>query len=394
MIEQANNQTMHILKPDTQAVLLLCGRFGRLGELSAKPLTQAEYDKLATWLHSQGMRPADLLGADGVSKLEEAGAELNLESTRLARLLERGGTLALAVEGWANKGIWVISRSDEHYPPRLKGRLGPPIVYGVGRPELLALGGLAIVGSREADAEALHFTRRVAGACAEQNIQVVSGGARGVDTEAMMAALEGSGSSIAVLSDSLTRMAVSGKYRDALLKGSLTFISPYDPDAGFDVGNAMGRNKHVYGLADWALIVSTSFGKGGTWAGATEALKSGRKPILVRPGKETPEGNIRLLALGAIPFPSEPWTDLANRLMDAWAEAQSHNSPDEYAVVLPSILMHLAEPRDVKYLADTLGVRPTQMVDWLDRAVADHRVVKKGRPPRFMIAQPQFDLGV
>lgn len=39
---------------------------------------------------------------------------------RVAPLLQRGATLALAVEKWQRSGMWVISRSDSQYPERLK----------------------------------------------------------------------------------------------------------------------------------------------------------------------------------------------------------------------------------------------------------------------------------
>jgi predicted Rossmann fold nucleotide-binding protein DprA/Smf involved in DNA uptake len=426
----------HILNPDTQAVLLLCGRLGQLKNAGIKPLTEGEYNALAEWLHSHDMRPSDLLTEKGLTRLEEAGLAVPVNFTRMKTLLERGVAQGLAVEGWTNKGLWVISRSDEEYPRQLRaGRLGPPILYGVGNKQLLSSGGLAIVGSRDVDEEALDFTRRVAQECARQNIQVVSGGARGVDIEAMMAAVERGGTAVGVLSDSLIKSAVAGKYRSALVNESLVLVSPYDPSAGFDVGNAMGRNKYIYGLADWALIVSSSVEKGGTWGGAIEALKSGKKPVFARAQGNVPDGNRKLLEKGAVPFPSEPWDDLAEKLSQAGLaqsadgvfqeqlpiqEAPTDVSPSErvaqptvpevptvdttltestppesvYAAVLPLILSHLHEPRDARSLAQLLEVRPAQLQDWLDRAVQEGRIVKNGKPVRYIMAPPRLDLDI
>ena len=422
----------HILNPDTQVVLLLCGRFGQLKNADIKPLTDGEYNLLAEWLRSHNMRPADLLTDEGVNRLQDAGLALPANFTRLKTLLERGGVLALAVEGWTNKGLWVISRSDEAYPRSLReGRLGPPILYGVGNKELLSLGGLAIVGSREVDKEGLDFTRQVAQACARQNIQVVSGGARGVDIEAMMAAVDMGGTAVGVLPDSLIKSAVAGKYRSALVAESLALVSPYDPNAGFDVGSAMGRNKYVYGLADWALVVSSTADKGGTWGGAVEALKAGKKSVFVRTEGNIPEGNHKLLEKGAITFPSEPWDDLATRLSqpgtvtlasgivqeqmlieEAPAEyvpsvgvpqadvreqteqdatlAGSSPPKSVYAAILPLILSHLYEPSDARSLAQVLEVRPMQLHDWLERAVSEGWISRYGRSPRYIVSQPRL----
>src|SRR5699024_2978040 len=65
------------------------------------------------------------------------------------------------------------------------------------------------------------------------------------------------------------------------------------------------------------LIVSSTADKGGTWGGAIEALKAGKKPVFVRAQGSVPEGNRKLLEKGAIPFPPEPWDDLAERLSQA-----------------------------------------------------------------------------
>jgi DNA processing protein len=61
----------------------------------------------------------------------------------------------------------------------------------------------------------------------------------------------------------------------------------------------MGRNKIIYGLADFAIIVSSDYQKGGTWAGAIEALKAGWCPVFVRSGSGMPQGNRELVKQSA-----------------------------------------------------------------------------------------------
>ena len=86
------------------------------------PLNDSEYNHVAVWLHRQGLRPADLLEEDGLQKLLTEDSPL--PAPRLSELLERGVALALAVEGWTNKGLWVLSRSDDSYPKGLKAPEG------------------------------------------------------------------------------------------------------------------------------------------------------------------------------------------------------------------------------------------------------------------------------
>ena len=317
--------------------------------------------------------------------------------------------MALAVESWTNRGLWVSSRSDKHYPHRLKSRKkpAPPMLYGVGDIGLLSGGGLAIVGSRDADEEASDFCRTVARACAKQEMQVVSGGARGVDTEATMAALEAGGSAAGVLPGGLARAAVRGKYRAAIQEGRLVLVSPYDPGSGFNVGHAMQRNRHIYALADYGLVVSSSSGSGGTWSGALEALKHG-EPVFVRSqGQKIPEGNHNLMKMGALSFPEDPWTNLAAKLrrtadhsvlqeqllQDNFVEEQQEEDSEQsdvspsktaYDAVLPLLLAHLAQPLESKALAELIDTNTKQTQAWLTKAVQEEKVKKMRNPVRYV----------
>src|SRR5439155_6469324 len=126
-------------------------------------------------------------------------------------------------------------------------------------------------------------------------LPVVSGGARGTDRIAMDGGLEAGGNAIGVLADSLIATASKADVRELLLDSNLVLLTPYSPTAGFSVGAAMGRNKVIYGLADFAVVVSSDFQSGGTWAGAVEALKARWCPVFVRDGEDAPKGNRELL---------------------------------------------------------------------------------------------------
>ena len=291
----------HILDQNTQVILLLCGRFGRAQEEQHQPLSIREYNNIEQWLGDNGRRLVDLLDESVVELLVSAFP--TGDGSRINYLLGRGGALALVVESWANRGIWLIGRGESGYPDLLKARLknfAPPILYGVGDRELTKRGGLAVVGSRDVDDTGMEFTRAIAAKCAEQSVQIVSGGARGVDSEAMLSALSKEGTSVGVLAHSLARAAVAGKYREHILDGTLALISPYDPDSGFSIGAAMGRNKYIYCLSDWALVVSSTLERGGTWSGAVENIKRKWTPLFIRSGPAVPDGNQQLIDRGGI----------------------------------------------------------------------------------------------
>lgn len=208
----------------------------------------------------------------------------------------------MEVERLAGRGVWLVSSADDAYPARLRDRLGdsaPPILYGAGAVELLQAGGLAVVGARDADPVALAYARAAAAAVARSGRPVVSGGARGTDAAAMNGAAEAGGSVVVALADSLERQARSTAVRVLVADERLVLVSPYGVDVPFSVGAAMGRNRLIYCLADAALVVSTSEGEGGTWAGATESLTAGWVPVHVRAGEGVPPGNAALIARGA-----------------------------------------------------------------------------------------------
>jgi predicted Rossmann fold nucleotide-binding protein DprA/Smf involved in DNA uptake len=170
-------------------------------------------------------------------------------------------------------------------------------------------GGIAIVGSREADAEAVAFTERLAGATARGGDAVVSGGARGIDVTAMRAAFAANGRVVGVLPEGVERRLREGDTRTAVASGQAVLVSPYHPGAAFSAGAAMGRNKIVYALSDVAVVVSSASGSGGTWAGAVEAIKADWVPVLIRDTPDAPTGNRALLDLGGVSFPAAALTD-------------------------------------------------------------------------------------
>ena len=427
---------------NAKAILLLCGRFGAGDDTGAQPLNIKEYDELATWLLSKKWWPADLLNEENQGALSEAFAPV--EPARMKALLARGASMAIAIEKWVNKGLWVLCRSDEAYPQRLKRHLrrcAPPILYGAGNRALLSKGGLAVVGSRHIDAEAEAFARAVGRSAAQSGMQLISGAARGVDETAMHGAFEEGGAVIGVMADSLLRAAVSGKYREGIRSGQLVLISTYNPEAGFNGGNAMGRNKYIYALADFAVVVSSDYQEGGTWAGADEELRreSGR-PVFVRTGAGVPKGNTELLRKGAKPFPADALKaglkDALNAAIASRAEAPAVPSKEEsvvadepspievtpatypeptveagasrmavreapvalpssvYEAVKPLILNALDKPRKLDELVKTLKVRKTQLQDWVKLltkdGVIEERTIRKTK--KLAIRKPDEEL--
>lgn len=309
MMSEALNNSINILDENTQAILLLSSHFSTHRSGEATPLTSIEYGRLARWLKESGFQPKDLF-----YRFEELmrlwrDPQKKITNDRLNSLLARGMAMGIALEKWKNSGIWIITRSDPDYPKRLKMRLGensPAFFYGVGNKKLLNSGGLAIVGSRKIDANEEAYTKTVAIQATIEGLNVVSGGARGVDEIAMMAALEKEGAAIGVLSNDLFKAAISNQWRRHLRNNQLVLISPFYPDASFHVGNAMGRNKYIYCLSDSSLIVRSEKDTGGTWSGAIENLKQSWVPMFVKANSKA-EGNLALIEKGVLTVIEKPY---------------------------------------------------------------------------------------
>ena len=419
------------LTDDTKAIILLCGIFGK--DHVTKPLIPSEYNTLARWLVREELRPESLLQ---MGDLSTVAAGSGIDRDRLTRLLDRGIQLGFAIEEWQRSGLWIISRSDPEYPSRYKAHLrdkAPPLLFGAGDKSLLRGGGLAIVGSRNVDFEGEEFTRKVGEECAQNGMPVVSGAARGVDQIAMRSALEAGGKTIGIMADNLLKASIERHARYAIAEGQLLLLSPYHPKARFTVGSAMGRNKLIYAMADYALVVSADHKKGGTWAGAEEELKREKsRAVFVRTGENVPPGNMKLLDLGAQEWPEninsgELLTQLADladqRPEPAEAEPETLNlfdfqsssassvtqKPEEkpteqippetesvvstretqpstvYEAVLPVLLTHLKDPVSADDLSTSIDVAKGQLNGWLKKAVADGVVKKHKNPVRYSV---------
>ncbi len=395
------------LSPNGQAIALLCSTLGLGSTREVKPLSPREWHELSGAVRrSEWGHPGELLGRDP----GEIGPALSVSpdmAVRLARLLARGGQLAFELEHLAGRGIWVLTRAEDAYPPRLKKLLqiqAPPVLYGAGQPEAVGQTALAVVGSRDADPDALQFTRDLARTCARQHVAVVSGAARGVDREAMGAAIEAGGSALGVTVDPLERLIRRPDIRMALADGLLTLVTPFHPAARWQASNAMRRNRLIYALSRAAVIASASVGSGGTWAGAIENIKHRWVPTFVR--EDSSPASHQLQLAGALGLPERIVGDVDVRRLFEANRAPSLLSPDAaldglplehpssgdrpaqngkqithdaFVTVWPLIQAVLEQPRSERDVAEALHLQLGQARAWLQRAVEEGLVSSSTR---------------
>ena len=321
------------------------------------------------------VEPADLLKPDA-DRLMAKLADL-FDIGRLKNLLGRGFLLAQAADRWGTRAIWVLSRADDGYPAHLKAALrkdAPGLLYGCGQGDIMRKPGLAIVGSRDAGGSSLAYAGDVAAHVVSTGRVVVSGGARGVDQAAMNGALGAGGQAIGVLADRLERTSMNREHRDLVLGGRLLLISPYDPQAGFHVGQAMQRNKVIYALADAGLVVETAVGSGGTWTGAVEQLQKYSRTVFVRSSGGASAGLRALAALGAKPWPE----DADEASLEATLGQCLSPVPDVDAQAVLPVERFVDQAPPVA--SDANGPTVREVTDWGEKTVPDGALAVARQP--------------
>ncbi len=436
------------VSPNTQAVLLLTAHFSKARKEAVKPLTPKEWGRFALWLKEKSLTPEQLMTERPVELLN-GWSDKAITLERIEGLMDRGSALALAMEKWLRAGLWVMTRSDPDYPVRLKKRLStdsPAILFGCGNRALLNGGGLAVVGSRNAAEQDLAYSRELGTTVASEGYSIVSGGARGVDEAAMLGALEAEGTVIGVLADNLLRACSTARYRKYLVANNLVLVSTFHPEAGFNAGNAMQRNKYIYCLSDAAMVVHSGE-KGGTWSGALENVKKQWVPLWVKHTSDPKAGNAAIVRAGGVWAPesvkeidfrslfsaksavvradedlfsqaanevNEGGTDYTQEYPDESASAsktgnksesehdvetgatdasaglpeQASSCPveelDFYDLFLVKVKLLCSDaPKTPDELVEVLDLNKIQLNAWLKRAVSEERLKKLARPLRY-----------
>jgi DNA processing protein len=170
-----------------------------------------------------------------------------------------------ATRAWlADPAHEIIAWDDPDYPQALLD-LGyaPPALFYVGRRQLLNRPALAIVGSRNATAQGVANARAFAQSLAQAGLTIVSGLAVGIDAAAHEGALEGRGSTLAVVGTGLDRV-YPARHRDLAhrIAGDGGLLSEFPPGTPPRDRNFPRRNRLISGLAHGVLVVEAALSSG------------------------------------------------------------------------------------------------------------------------------------
>ncbi len=402
----------------TKAILLFTSYFAKSTDRNIKPLTTLEWNRLVRWLQTKSINPEDFLTQNAVSLLN-GWQDKTITIKRVITLIERKSALAIALDKWIKVGIWIINRGDKLYPKKLKERLKdniPPILFGIGNVELLNQNYIGIVGARKTTDKELEDTKRIGASISVNNYGIVSGGAKGVDESGMLGALEAGGYSLGFVADSLIRKSTSNIFRKHIINKKLCLVSPFNPEAGFNVGNAMSRNKLIYTQSDATIIIKSDT-KGGTWEGAKENIKRHWVPLWVIDCNE--KGNEEIIKMGAKRLLIENELKISELIK---IESKKQNEPNLFSPVNKELSNnYVGETKVIKKateheiqikikeaslfdlfivklidsfknktitkneIKEHLNITNSQLEEWLKTGTEKEFIIKKSKPVSFMI---------
>lgn len=232
-----------------------------------------------------------LLRAEGMAGLENRWAVLSQE--------EQQRISASATE-LAEQGVDVLILGDRRYPARLSNlKSPPPLLFYSGDPGLLELSGVGMCGSRHASPRGLEAARVCGEEVVRQGLVVISGYARGVDTETHLAALGSGGRTVIVLAEGIQQFRPKRVFRDVGLDPKRVLVlSQFAPSQRWTVGAAMTRNSVIIGLGQ-ALVVIEAGETGGTLNAGLQAFQIGRPVLALDFTAGAPTGNRILFEKGA-----------------------------------------------------------------------------------------------
>lgn len=205
----------------------------------------------------------------------------------------------------------LVAIGDARYPPLLADawpELGAPVWLFVAgtRPPVERCPAVAVVGTRGPSLDGARTAHRLGAALAEAGVVVVSGLARGIDQAAHRGALDGGGTTVAVLGTGLgvDYPARTAQLRDAIA-ASGALLTELLPGTGPRPWQFLERNRIISGLADATVVVE---GRETSGALQTARLAAGQgREVWAVPGSinaPTSAAPLALLRDGARPLTS------------------------------------------------------------------------------------------
>lgn len=182
------------------------------------------------------------------------------------------------------ENIKVTTIFHDNYPERLRNIVDPPcVLYYKGNLDKINNKSVGVVGARKCTLYGENVTREICKILSKNNINVISGLARGVDSIAHKVSIENKNYTCGVLGCGINNIYPRENrklYKDVENQGVI--ISEYVPDTKPNPWNFPVRNRIISALSDLLIIVEASE-KSGSLITANLALEQG-KDVMAVPG--------------------------------------------------------------------------------------------------------------
>ncbi len=259
--------------------------------------------------------------------------------------------------------VSIVTADDPEYPSALKNAADAPLllyIQGTVRPGDTAA--VAIVGTRTPTHYGITVTREMAGSLAAAGMTVVSGMARGIDTQAHTGALDAGGRTIAVLGSGVDvpYPPENRKLMERIASsGAVISENPFGtrPEGGY----FPARNRIISGLSRGTVIIEAAEDSGSLIT-ADSTLKQGRRLFAVPGNISSPvsRGTNSLIKQGALLVESaaDVLRALGTETVPVAAQSAGQGVPplnDEEAKVFAFLS---AEPKHIDDLMSQSGHSP------------------------------------
>lgn len=226
-----------------------------------------------------------ILSADINSLMQAEGISTNL-ARRIHRINAERNTIAAVLndelEALEKISGRIVTVWDSEFPSLLKRIYDPPLVlYIVGELKEEDNYLISVVGTRQPTAYGKIQAERLTQELVEQNITILSGLARGIDSIAHHTAIKNKGRTVAVIGSGLDVIYPPENkklFSDIAANGAV--ISEYAPGTKPDAPNFPKRNRIIAGLSLGCLVVETAIA-GGAMQTAAFALDQNREVFAV-----------------------------------------------------------------------------------------------------------------
>jgi DNA processing protein len=298
----------------------------------------------------------------GIGDLREAGFDEKLATSIVTQ------RQSLSPDGEMDRlqrlGIEALTWNDERYPSRLKQIADrPPVLYVRGRLSGQDEWAIGVVGTRRATTYGRQAAEMLAGDLARQQITIISGLARGIDSVAHQAAIQAGGRTVAVLPCPVDQVYPAQNARLAqTIREHGAVVSEYPPGMPIHREYFFRRNRIIAGMSLGVLVVEAG-DRSGALLTAHNGLEENREVFAVPGSIFSPysRGANELIQAGAklVRDARDVLAELNLTMVSEQREAQQALPADEAELALLQCLS--TEPAHIDEIGRQAQLQPAEV---------------------------------